>query len=66
MTIHQLAALNKENNGHWFDADTMKCFGETMKSFSIKNNKVEKTVTLTKKRDGTTAVFSSETGRVIH
>ncbi len=67
MTLPQLAKLNKASGGFFFRRDTMKRFGETMKSYSIKANKVvPSTVTVTRKADGREWIFDKATGRVVH
>jgi len=66
MTISELAKLNKANGGHFFNTQTMAHFGDTMRSFSIKNNKKAGTVVVTRKTDGRQWTFDTKTGRLVH
>jgi hypothetical protein len=36
MTIHQIKELTKDSSPYFFKGDTMRFFGQTMKSFSVK------------------------------
>ncbi len=65
MTIYDLSRLNKANGGKFFSRDTMKLFGDTMKSYKLKDNK-DGTVTVTRTRDGRKWEFDRATGRVKH
>jgi hypothetical protein len=66
MNITELVALNKQNGGYFFDPKHMRFNGETQKTWSIKNNKVANTVTLTdKKNSNRNWTFSIKTGRTI-
>jgi len=65
MTIHELKALGERNGGLFFSRNNMKFAGDTMKSFSFKDNK-DGTGTVTRKRDGTKWDFNLATGLVIH
>lgn len=44
MTVHQLKAyyLEKHPNGHFFDPDTLKFFGETLSSMRVLRGTVQK------------------------
>ena len=65
MTISELAKLNKANGGHFFNRDTMAHFGDTMKSFTIKNHPDNrKLVIVTRKTDGRKWNFDKATGRI--
>ncbi len=66
MTLSQLATLNKVNDGHFFNRDTMAHFGDTMKSFSIKTNKKANTAVVTRKTDGRKWTFDTKTGRLVY
>ncbi len=65
MTLSKLKDLNKKNGGHFFDADAMKAFGDTMYSYNIQklaNGDFE----VTRKTGTGRWRFSSVTGRVLN
>ena len=66
MTLTELAKLNKASGGYFFNQDTMAHFGDSMKSFTIKNNKKEGTAIVTRKTDGRQWTFDTKTGRIVH
>jgi len=68
MTIQKLKELNKKNGGHFFDRETMKSNGDTMKSFQIRpdpNFPNDRILVCRKNGVGSTWYFDTKTGRVI-
>ena len=70
MTIYQLAALNKKNNGEFFSRDNMRGAGDTMRNFGIRKSGPNR-VTVYRKRPTRYYglhqwEFDAITGRVIY
>ena len=64
MTLSTLKTLNIKNGGHFFDKSTLRFFGETMRSYSIRQSPESKElVIVTRKSDGAEFKFSKLTGR---
>lgn len=65
ITIYELKRRNKLNGGHFFDRDTMKQWGDTLKSFRIEKLEDTKMVHVIRKRDGETWLFDTANGRCL-
>ena len=61
-TLTEVKILNKQKGGHFFDRQTLKFFGETMKSFKVRNDG-GKTFVI-RKRDGKVWIFNPTDGDI--
>jgi len=66
MTITKLAKLNVKNGGCFFVRANLKANGETLRSFRIETDELNKTAVVTRIKDNYQWEFSLKTGRVVH
>jgi hypothetical protein len=65
MTIYELKQRNIADGGRFFDRETMKMFGDTLKGFGVSRDVDPEQVVVTRKRTGNAWLFNRLTGRMI-
>jgi len=60
LTLSQIKEINQENGNHFFDRNTLKGFGETMKSFKVQY--IDGINYVIRKRDNKTWKFNPANG----
>lgn len=66
MTLTKLRELNKKNGGAFFNRDSMKFFGDTMKTLGIRPTILKGFVEVYRKNKSGSWIFNEATGRVSH
>jgi hypothetical protein len=67
MNIQQLAKINKDNGGYFFDKETLKVFGDKLSSFGIEQHaEFPDIVRVFRKKRSGNWYFSKTTGRVLY
>ena len=65
MTIYELKKLNRANGGHFFDRNTMKVWGDTLKGLSVKRDIIDPNCVVVSRKNGDSWLFNRVTGRMV-